>query len=87
MDDLLVGGTDDEEHLKNLEAVFKQFLKYGLRVKLPNCVFMGFSLCPEPRQPLRQSPFYGTYLRSTDCQFTVSVTMVRSFVVKNLHTS
>ena len=34
MDDLLVGGTNDEEHLKNLEAVFKQFLKYGLRVKL-----------------------------------------------------
>ena len=33
MDDLLVGGSNDDEHLKNLEAVLKQFLKYGLRVK------------------------------------------------------
>ena len=32
MDDLLVGGTNDDQHLKNLEAVFKQFLKFGLRV-------------------------------------------------------
>ena len=30
MDDLLVGGTNDDEHLKNLEAVFKQFLKVVL---------------------------------------------------------
>jgi len=35
MDDLLVGGTNDDEHLKNLKAVYKQFLKFGLRVKLP----------------------------------------------------
>ena len=40
MDDRLVEGTDDEEHLKNLEVVFLQFLKYGLRVKLPKRVFM-----------------------------------------------
>ena len=44
MDDLLVGGTNDDEHLKNLEAVFKQFLKFGLRVKLPKCVFMAPSV-------------------------------------------
>ena len=44
MDDLLVGGTDDDEHLKNLEAVFKQFLKFGLRIKLPKCVFMAPSV-------------------------------------------
>ena len=43
-DDLLVGGTNDDEHLKNLEAVFKQFLKFGLRVKLPKCVFMAPSV-------------------------------------------
>ena len=41
MDDLLVGGTNDDEHLKNLEAVFKQFLKFGLRVK-PKCMFMAW---------------------------------------------
>ena len=41
MDDLLVGGTNDDEHLKNLEAVFKQFLKFGLRVK-PKCMFRAW---------------------------------------------
>ena len=44
MDDMLVGGSDDEEHVKNLEAVLKQFQKYGLRVKLPKCVFMAPSV-------------------------------------------
>ena len=41
MDDLLVGSVNDDEHLRNLEAVFQQFQKYGLRVKLPKCVFMA----------------------------------------------
>ena len=44
MDDLLVGGTNDDEHLKILEAVFKQFLKFGLRVKLGKCAFMAPSV-------------------------------------------
>ena len=44
MDDLLVGGTNDDEHLNSLEAVFKQFLKFGLRVKLPKCMFMAPSV-------------------------------------------
>ena len=41
MDDLLVGGVNGDEHLRNLEAVFQQ---YGLRVKLPKCVFMAPSV-------------------------------------------
>ena len=44
MDDLLVGGVNDDEHLRNLEAVFQQFQKHGLRVKLPKCVFMAPSV-------------------------------------------
>ena len=44
MDDQLVGGVNDEEHLRNLEAVFQQFQKYGLRVKFPKCVFMAPSV-------------------------------------------
>lgn len=44
MDDLLVGGSNDDGHLKNLEAVLRQFQKYGLRVKLPQCVFMAQSV-------------------------------------------
>ena len=30
MDDLLVGGVNDDEHLRNLEAVFQQFQKYSI---------------------------------------------------------
>ena len=44
MDDLLVGGSNDDEHLENLEAVLSQFQKYGLRVKLPKCAFMAPSV-------------------------------------------
>ena len=44
MDDLLVGHVNNDEHLRNLEAVFQQFQKYGLRVKLPKCVFMATSV-------------------------------------------
>ena len=44
MDDLLVGGVNDAEHLHKLEAVFQQFQKYGLRVKLPKCEFMAPSV-------------------------------------------
>jgi len=36
--------VNNGEHLKNLEAVFKQFLKFGLRVKLAKCVFMAPSV-------------------------------------------
>ena len=44
MDDLLVGSVNDDEHLRNLEAVFQQFQNYGLRVKLPKCVSMAPSV-------------------------------------------
>ena len=44
MDDLLVGGVNDDEHLRNLEAVFQQFQKYDQRVKLSKCVFMAPSV-------------------------------------------
>ena len=39
-----MGGVNDVEHLCNLEAVFQQFQKYGLRVKLSKCVFMAPSV-------------------------------------------
>ena len=44
MDDLLVGGVNDDEHLHNLEAVCQQFQKYGQRVELSKCVFMAPSV-------------------------------------------
>ena len=39
-----MGGVNGDEHLHNLEAVFQQFQKYGLRVKLPKYVFMAPSV-------------------------------------------
>ncbi|XP_015772069.1 PREDICTED: uncharacterized protein K02A2.6-like [Acropora digitifera] len=44
MNDLLVGGVNDDEHLRNVEAVFQEFQKYGLTVQLPKCVFMAPSV-------------------------------------------
>ena len=40
MDDILVSGKNDEEHLQNLEKVFQRLQKYGLRVKPEKCRFM-----------------------------------------------
>ena len=42
MDDLLAGGSSDEEHLRSLEAIF--FKKFSLRVKLTKYVFMAPSM-------------------------------------------
>lgn len=40
MDDVLVSGRNDDEHIKNLENVSERFRKYGLRLKAKNCKFM-----------------------------------------------
>jgi transposase InsO family protein len=40
MDDVLVSGANDAEHLRNVEAVLQRFRKYGLRVKAEKCAFM-----------------------------------------------
>lgn len=40
IDDLLEGDSNDEGHLSNLEAVFVQFKKFGLGVKLPKSGFL-----------------------------------------------
>jgi hypothetical protein len=40
MDDLLVSGCNDAEHLKNVEAVLMRFRKFGLHVKTEKCAFM-----------------------------------------------
>ena len=40
VDDILVSGAKDEDHLKNLEEVFKRLAKAGLRLKKGKCVFM-----------------------------------------------
>ena len=40
LDDILVMGKNDEEHLRNLEEVLKQLQHNGLRVKSKKCKFM-----------------------------------------------
>ena len=42
LDDILVTGNTNEEHLQNLELVLKQLTKYGIRAKRAKCSFM----CP-----------------------------------------
>ena len=39
LDDIIVYGTDWEEHLKNLEGVFKRLCGAGLTIKLKKCTF------------------------------------------------
>ena len=40
VDDILVSGANDGDHLNNLEGVFKRLVKAGLRLKKGKCVFM-----------------------------------------------
>ena len=69
MDDILVSGADDEDHLRNLEEVLKRLAEAGLHLKRRKCVFMqpqvtylGHNISKKGIQPmdikLRQSPMY-----------------------------
>ena len=40
IDDILVTGSNDAEHLKNLKSVFERLQQYGLRLKKAKCVFL-----------------------------------------------
>ena len=40
LDDILVTGKDEREHLNNLEAVLRKLSKYNLRIKSSKCKFM-----------------------------------------------
>ena len=44
IDNILVTGHTDEEHLQNLEAVFSRLKEYGFRLKLPKCQFLQKSV-------------------------------------------
>ena len=41
LDDILVSGANDEEHIANLEEVLKRLSNAGARLKMSKCVFMG----------------------------------------------
>ena len=40
LDDILVGGTDDNDHIKNLDTVMARLKEYGLKVNQGKCTFM-----------------------------------------------
>ena len=40
LDDVLITGQDDKEHMKNLEEVFQRFLRYGLCLKKEKHAFL-----------------------------------------------
>ncbi|GBL84667.1 Transposon Ty3-I Gag-Pol polyprotein [Araneus ventricosus] len=44
LDDVLIASTDESEHLKHLEEVFRRFQKYGLVVNTEKCVFGQLSV-------------------------------------------
>ena len=44
IDDILVTGRTDMEHMRNLEAVFKRLKEYGFRLKLRKCQFFQESV-------------------------------------------
>ena len=44
LDDILVSGKDDAEHLTTLKAVFNRLQQFGLRLKLPKCRFLQQSV-------------------------------------------
>ena len=44
IDDILVTGHTNEEHVRNLEAVFKRLKDYGFRLKSHKCKFFKESV-------------------------------------------
>ena len=44
IDDILVTGADDEEHLRNLEEVLARLMKHGIQVKSSKCTFFQDSV-------------------------------------------
>ena len=44
LDDILVTGSTEEEHLTNVERVLERLQRYGIRAKRAKCAFMSSSV-------------------------------------------
>jgi hypothetical protein len=44
LDDILVTGANDTEHLHNLSTVLERLQQFGLRIKVKKCVFFAESV-------------------------------------------
>ena len=55
MDDILISGLDDDQHLDNLNEVLKRLAKAGVRLNRDKCVFMsteGYKISAEGLRPV-----------------------------------
>ena len=82
LDDILVTGKTETEHIKNLEEVLLRLEKAGLRLKKQKCSFMlpsvnylGHSISSEGLQPTREK------IRAiTDAPTPTTLAQLRSFL-------
>ena len=82
LDDILVTGKTESEHIKNLEEVLIRLEKAGLRLKKQKCSFMlpyvdylGHSITPEGLQPTKEK------IRAiTDAPVPTNLAQLRSFL-------
>ena len=44
IDDILVTGSNESEHLRNLEQVFNRLKEHGIRLRKDKCVFRSHSV-------------------------------------------
>ena len=57
LDDILVTGPTDEDHISTLEQVLQRLDAVGLRLKMSKCVFMAPSvILGAPNRQRRPSP-------------------------------
>jgi hypothetical protein len=70
LDDILITGEDDDEHLENLQAVLKKLADHGLKVKLNKCAWFqdsveylghiinheGLHMNPKNMEAVREAP-------------------------------
>ena len=82
LDDILVTGKNESEHIKNLEEVLIHLEKAGLRLKKQKCSFMlpsvdylGHSITPEGLQPTKEK-----ICAITDAPVPTNLAQLRSFL-------
>lgn len=70
LDDVIITGRDDKEHLTTLYEVFERLQKYGLKIKKEKCIFfaesvtyLGFTIskdgvhtCPDKIEAIKNAP-------------------------------
>ena len=73
IDDILVSGRDDPDHLANLDSVLNRISRAGLRLRLDKCLFMqptvtycGYVITGDGIHPMKGG-CYQECLRTKEC--------------------